>query len=313
MFAAQVVARNHGEQSCQEFVASARGIATDLANWPSSTSRTSSCPWKHTSYLQRRASQSTFQAWITSSHRVPALSRGHRHRRAGAGACVQIRQRGAGRPPARPRRQWHVPGVAAGGPALLLPGRRGEHRGPSRPPRPGSSCWDGGLGAAFLKARDSGVAASLPFWSGTTSVLVLGTPLYAGGVGPDVGDHTPGRLHRVERDVDRPGVVLAPALGRAPCHSEVAFHYRSNGYSAHVPVGLQVPAHSQSTTINLQNGWTVRGDRCRRRGGSVLANGDALAVLVLRHRILPADGRSLCPCWRPAGPRALEMVRDEDR
>ena len=252
--------------------------------------------------LDPRASQSTFQAWITSSRvfqRYPEVI--------GIAELALVPRpnsrgfvaRAAADPPGPLGGQWHVPGVAAGEPALLPPGHRGGIVDLSRPPPAGFDYCDSELGAAFLKARDSGVAVYLPYRSGTTSVLVLGTPLYAGGVVPTSVAARRAAFIGWSGTSIVPGVVLAPALAGHPA-TAVAFHYRSNGYSAHVPVGYgprPFPVDDDQPAERVDR----RGDRCRRRGGCPRQR-RRTGRPGARHRILPADRRSSCPCWRPAGP-----------
>ena len=133
------------------------------------------------------------------------------------------------------------------------------------------------LGASLLKARDSGLVAYVPYGSGTSAELVLGTPVYRGGVTPGTVEARRGAFLGWTGTSVQPGMLLTTALRNHPA-TKVAFHFQNNG-SAVTFVAGTAPAGSQSATIDLHNGWqvVVSGGAT---GGGVLASGSGMLLLV---------------------------------
>jgi diguanylate cyclase (GGDEF)-like protein len=302
---AQAVARNQAQQSRQRFVASARGIASTLT-----------LALQHEQdlvltvgtfvTLGPQVSQSTFQSWITSIHafqRYPEVI--------GIADVALVHASGLGVFAAQSLADPAGP-LGPGGTFQVSPaGNRPYYclatavasRTVSTVPAGFDFC-DSQLGAALIKARDSGEAAYVPYETGKTAVLVLGTPLYAGGPVPTSLAARQARFIGWTGTSIEPGVILASALVGHPS-TAVAFHYRDNGYSATFRAGA-ASANSQSTTINLQNGWSVEAIGAA-TGGSIFA-GNALGLLLtgIAFFLLFAAVLSLLATSRS---RALEMVR----
>jgi diguanylate cyclase (GGDEF)-like protein len=111
------------------------------------------------------------------------------------------------------------------------------------------------LAPQLMAGRDSGVASYAPFQSGGTTTLGVSTPVYHGGVAPS----TVGARRRDFvgwlGELLVPRVVLARALEG---HPNVAVSFRYDARESHVSfVAGHAPAHAQSATINLHNGWSV--------------------------------------------------------
>jgi len=278
VFGAQAVARSHSQQSRQSFEASAQRIAATLQ-----------LAIQHEQDLVQNVgtfvglgpppSQSGFQSWTTSSHAfqrypevigiayvelVPASQ-------LSAFAAQQVSD------PSGPLSADGTFQVAPAGtrPYYCLAAAEASPTGSATPA--GYDFCDSQLGAAFLRARDSGQAAYLPYQSGTSATLVLGTPLYAGGAVPTSVAARRATFVGWTGTSIRPGVLLATALAGHPS-TAVVFHYGDNGYSVSFRSGV-VPARSQSTTIALQNGWSV--EAIGAGGGvGILSDGTATAILL---------------------------------
>ncbi len=132
------------------------------------------------------------------------------------------------------------------------------------------------LGPALLRARDTGQAAYVPYRSGGTVELALGTPIYLGGV-------TPGTM-QARRDAFLgwtgtsivPDTVLDTAMQN---HPGTAMAVTFGGGSSQVTFANgSRPASAAKTTTDLHNGWhvVVYG---KVNDGGVFTNGNALALL----------------------------------
>ncbi len=133
------------------------------------------------------------------------------------------------------------------------------------------------LGPALLKARDTGMGAYVPYGTGKSAELVLGTPVYRGGGVPTSVPARRSAFIGWTGTSTRPSVILATALVQHP-HTAVAFHYSSKSSNVTINAG-SAPVGADSTTVNLQNGWRVQVFGSV-KGGGVFANGSALALLV---------------------------------
>jgi diguanylate cyclase (GGDEF)-like protein len=133
------------------------------------------------------------------------------------------------------------------------------------------------LGPEFLKARDSGEGAYLPYGSGSNEILVVGTPIYTTGVVPTtVQARRADFIGWIGTEVI-PSELLVTALANHP-RTAVAFVYSDHSSEVTFKAGA-APPKGQSTTIQLDNGWRVQTYGALSAGG-VLDNGNALTVLL---------------------------------
>ena len=132
------------------------------------------------------------------------------------------------------------------------------------------------LGAQFLKSRDSGLTLYIPYKTGSTEELGLGTAIYQGGSVPKTVAARRASLIGWTGIEFTPGVVLSAALAG---HSSTDVLLRYEG-SSHVTFKAgSVPRPSQTTSIELHNGWQVQVIGTA-RGGTLFSNGTALALLL---------------------------------
>jgi diguanylate cyclase (GGDEF)-like protein len=133
------------------------------------------------------------------------------------------------------------------------------------------------LGKELLKARDSGQSAYIPYKSGSTEELAVGTAVYATAVVPATVQARRAAFIGWTGTEILPGVVLDRAIdGHAS--TAVAFHYGSGSSDVTFRAG-KAPADAQSTSIRLSQGWHVRVFGGVTAGGLV-SNGSALTLLV---------------------------------
>jgi len=133
------------------------------------------------------------------------------------------------------------------------------------------------LGPGLLEVRDTGQSAYLPFTTGATTTLAVGTPIYRGGVVPaTVAARRAAFLGWTGTQID-PAVVLTTALRGHPA-AAVRFHYASGTYLATFRSGTATGPVATST-IGLHNGWQVTVSSAVETGG-VLGDGTALVVLI---------------------------------
>jgi diguanylate cyclase (GGDEF)-like protein len=142
---------------------------------------------------------------------------------------------------------------------------------------PGLDYCDTVLGPGLMKARDSGEGAYLPSGVRTGALLVVGTPIYRGGVVPTTVQARRDAFIGWTGTEVLPNVVLATAVKGHPGNA-VAFRYANGSSKATFKAGL-APAGAHSTTINLHNGWSVQVFGAA-TGGGVLVNGNALSLLL---------------------------------
>jgi diguanylate cyclase (GGDEF)-like protein len=138
-------------------------------------------------------------------------------------------------------------------------------------------CAQKELRAALLTARSSGRNAYLPYRSGSTTVLVIESPIYRGGVVPDtiaerrrafVGTFSVGLL---------PRKILAEALRG---HPGMAVELLYGGALTHVGFRFgRVALGSQRTTVSLGYGWTMLVSGAAITAGT-LSDSDALTLLI---------------------------------
>jgi diguanylate cyclase (GGDEF)-like protein len=138
-------------------------------------------------------------------------------------------------------------------------------------------CAQKRLREAFLATRASGTNAYLPYRSGSTTVLVIESPIYRGGVVPDtIAKRLRAFIGTFSVSV-LPEKILAEALRGHPGMT-VELLYGSALPQVGFRVGRVVP-DSQRTTVSLGYGWTMQVS-----GGAVatgtLSDPDALTLLV---------------------------------
>ena len=133
------------------------------------------------------------------------------------------------------------------------------------------------LGGRLLKARDSGLGAYAPYGSGSGAVLVLGTPLYVGGVVPGTVEARRQVFIGWTGTSTRPDMILKTAIGGHPA-TAVSLSYGAGAGKVSFRAGT-VPVGAQSTTVDLQSGWHVVVYGLV-TGGGIVANKDALALLL---------------------------------
>jgi signal transduction histidine kinase/CheY-like chemotaxis protein len=133
------------------------------------------------------------------------------------------------------------------------------------------------LGPALMSARDSGQDAYLPYGTGKSTTLAVGTPIYQGGAVPtSVQSRQNAFIGWVGIQI-HPSVVLAAALEGHP-NSAVAFKHQGGTLVASFTSGA-APSGAQATAINLPNGWNVQVFAAASRSG-IFANTNALAPLL---------------------------------
>ncbi|MEA2245110.1 MAG: two-component system, NtrC family, sensor kinase [Solirubrobacteraceae bacterium] len=133
------------------------------------------------------------------------------------------------------------------------------------------------LGPSILAARDSGTSAYAPVENGAQTLLVVHMPVYRGGRTPaTVAKRREVFIGIVGMSVV-PSVVLERALTGHP-RTQVTFRYSAGTSSAVFSAGA-APRRSQSTTIDLHNGWTVQTVAAADAGG-ILGDWTALALLI---------------------------------
>ena len=111
------------------------------------------------------------------------------------------------------------------------------------------------LAPQLMSGRDSGTASYAPFQTGSTTTLGVSTPVYRGGVAPSTVAARRRDFVGWLGELLVPQVILARALEG---HPNLAVSFRYDSHESHVSFNIgHSPAHPQSTTINLHNGWRV--------------------------------------------------------
>src|SRR5665213_789767 len=133
------------------------------------------------------------------------------------------------------------------------------------------------LGPTLLTVRDTGQGGYLPYGTGSNTQLVVGTPIYAGGVVPTtVAARRAAFLGWTGTQID-PAKILDVPLATHP-DTAVVFRYHQGGIAETIRAG-KAPSGAQSSTIDLHNGWQVDVLTAHTRD-SVVENPTALAILV---------------------------------
>ena len=136
---------------------------------------------------------------------------------------------------------------------------------------------DSTLGPKFLSARDSGQSSYLPYGSGRTANLAVGTAIYRNGTVPGtVEGRRTAFLGWVGLQVV-PRVILMTALQGHP-DTAVAFRFGS-GPSAVAFSSGTAPAGALTTSVDLDNGWHAQVSAPADRSG-IVSNPNALALLL---------------------------------
>jgi diguanylate cyclase (GGDEF)-like protein len=134
------------------------------------------------------------------------------------------------------------------------------------------------LGPALLTARDSGQNAYLPYKSGKTEELAIGTAIYSGGLVPTtVAARRAAFTCWIGTEI-LPGTVLATALIGHPS-TAIAFRFGQGNTKVIFKAG-SAPVGAQTKTINFGNGWHVAVSGAV-VGTGILVNGDALSLLLV--------------------------------
>jgi diguanylate cyclase (GGDEF)-like protein len=134
------------------------------------------------------------------------------------------------------------------------------------------------VGAQFLRARDSGQSMYIPYRTGKTEELALGTAIYKGGTVPHTVLARRAALIGWTGIEILPGTLLATALAHHP-DTAVSFHYGAGTSDVTFKAG-SAPANSGSHTIDLHNGWTVETFGTTKTGG-IFDNAYALAFMFI--------------------------------
>jgi diguanylate cyclase (GGDEF)-like protein len=132
------------------------------------------------------------------------------------------------------------------------------------------------LGPQFLRARDTGLALYIPYKTGKLEELGLGNAIYEGGTTPSTVSARRADLIGWTGIEVLPGVLLSTALQHHPS-TAVSFQ-TGTGNSKVTFTGGSAPAHAQSTSIDLHNGWHVE-VLAAANGGSLLTDGNSSALL----------------------------------
>jgi diguanylate cyclase (GGDEF)-like protein len=165
------------------------------------------------------------------------------------------------------------------------------------------------LAPTLLPTRDSGMANYAPFLLGRTRTLGIATPIYAGGTAPSTVGGRRGAF------VGWLGVLLEPSIVLARAREGykdlgVVFRYRRHGYDVSFSSG-RAPAHAQSTTIDLHNGWSVVA-LAAPVGGGIFGTPHAW-ILLVGGTLLSLLTGLLMLTLATARRRALALVRDKTR
>jgi diguanylate cyclase (GGDEF)-like protein len=133
------------------------------------------------------------------------------------------------------------------------------------------------LASALLTARDEGLSSYAPFVDGSVTTLGVQTPVYRNGVVPPTVAGRRAAFIGWLGELLVPNVVLNSALSGHP-NTAVRFSYASGPSRVAFTAGT-APAHSQVSTIDLHNGWTVRSYGAP-IGGGLFGDRNALTLLI---------------------------------
>jgi diguanylate cyclase (GGDEF)-like protein len=288
VLAAGTVARNNGEQARQAAAAATTEIA---ANLTLAIERQTDLVVNAGAHIvsDPSATQSQFQEWTRSAQvfeRYPQV--------VGIAEVVMVTQAQlaafAGSVNAAPSgllppgTTFSVtpPGVR---PFYCFPIRSQDRTGHLNTPADTDLC-DSPIGSGLVDARASGQGAYLPYGSGASAAMVVGTPIYRAGAPMDSPQARQAAFVGWTGTQIRPGILLGNAL-RGHDNTALVFRYAHGSETASFAAG-KVPAGAQRTTVNLHNGWSVMVLLPPGAGGEltdpnvlwVLAGGTLLSVLL---------------------------------
>jgi diguanylate cyclase (GGDEF)-like protein len=133
------------------------------------------------------------------------------------------------------------------------------------------------LSPALLRSRNTGLSVYHPIAAGHRQALAVVTPVYRGNVTPhSLFGRTAASVGWL-REVLVPGAVLGQVLVGHPGYA-LALTHRNGASNLTFSSGAR-RSDAQNTTLNLHDGWTVTSFGPA-AGASVLADGDALALLI---------------------------------
>jgi diguanylate cyclase (GGDEF)-like protein len=150
-----------------------------------------------------------------------------------------------------------------------------SHHGPSLLPV-GLDYCETILGPFFLKARDTGAGAYLPYGTGKLEELAIGTPVYSTGFVPATESERKADFIGMTGSQVYPSIILASALEHHP-KTAVAFTYHKGSFKVTFRSGT-VPAHARTMTIALDSGWRIK-TYAKLIGASVFDSADSMALL----------------------------------
>jgi diguanylate cyclase (GGDEF)-like protein len=112
------------------------------------------------------------------------------------------------------------------------------------------------LAPTLITARDTGVASYAPFTHMGSTALGIQTPVYSGGITPPTVAARRRAFVGWLGELLLPGVLLQRALDG---HTGMAVRFRYQSGHSHVQFASgSAPAHAQTNTIRLDNGWSVQ-------------------------------------------------------
>jgi diguanylate cyclase (GGDEF)-like protein len=132
------------------------------------------------------------------------------------------------------------------------------------------------LKSELLGSRDSGKDQYLPYKSGKTEELGVGTAIYRGGIVPSTVKARRASILGWTGTSILPGVILATAL-QGHAGMAVAFHYGAGSSKVSFEAG-SAPARAATTSIDLSNGWHVQVFGTV-TGAGILTNRNAMGLL----------------------------------
>lgn len=165
------------------------------------------------------------------------------------------------------------------------------------------------LEKALESARTTGESSYAPFMGGHGTTLGVQTPVYRGGIVPTTEAGRERAFVGWLGELFEPKVLLSTALDGHPS-TAVTFRYGSDESHIVFHSGA-APAHAQSATIDLHNGWTVRASAAAPATGvfgdphalTLLLGGAMLSLLLGLLVFMLGTGRM----------RALSLVRQKTR
>ena len=113
----------------------------------------------------------------------------------------------------------------------------------------------GAVGVGLLRARSAGKGAYLPFGSGPTAGMVVGTPISRPGAPLGTVEEREASFVGWTGTQIVPGTILQGALQGHP-DTALVFRYADGSEHASFAAGV-LPAGGERTTIALHNGWSV--------------------------------------------------------